>query len=80
VSRLIESALKPMVSAHPFVHFIKVHYEDIEFDPAAVPTILAYRNQGELVANLTGLVEMIPDDADFDCDSLKKVFETHDVL
>lgn len=46
------------------MHFVRVHYEDVEFDNAAVPAILAYRNQGDLFANLAGLIEMLPDDYD----------------
>ncbi|KAI0834988.1 thioredoxin-like protein [Hypoxylon sp. FL0890] len=80
VSRLIEAALRPLVTAHPYVHFVKVHYEDIEFDNAAVPTILAYRNQGDLFANLTGIIDMIPDDEDFDGDSLRRIFEKHSII
>ncbi|KAK8113239.1 phosducin [Apiospora sp. TS-2023a] len=80
VSDLIQQALRPLVQAHPYVHFVKIHYEDIEFDNAAVPAILAYRNQGDLFANLTGLIEMIPEDEDFDSDTLKKVLQKHDVL
>ncbi|KAI0002736.1 thioredoxin-like protein [Xylariaceae sp. FL0662B] len=80
VSGLIEAAMRPLVAAHPQIHFVKVHYEDIEFDNAAVPTILAYRNQGDLFANLTGLIDMIPEDEDFDSDSLKGVLEKNGVL
>ncbi|KAK6855863.1 BDM1 [Apiospora arundinis] len=80
VSGLIQQALRPLVQAHPYVHFVKIHYEDIEFDNAAVPAILAYRNQGDLFANLTGLIEMIPEEEDFDSDALKRVLQKHDVL
>ncbi|KAI0902630.1 thioredoxin-like protein [Annulohypoxylon nitens] len=80
VSGLIGSALRPLVTAHPEVHFVKVHYEDIEFDNAAVPTILAYRNQGDLFANLTGIIDMIPEDEDFDSDSLKRIFKKHSII
>ncbi|KAI0481038.1 thioredoxin-like protein [Xylariaceae sp. FL0804] len=80
VSSLIESAMRPLVAAHPQVHFVKVHYEDIEFDNAAVPTLLAYKNQGDLFANLTGIIEMIPEDEDFDTDSLKKILQRNRVL
>ncbi|KAH8668360.1 thioredoxin-like protein [Xylariales sp. PMI_506] len=80
VSSLIQAALRPLVTEHPYVHFVKVHYEDIEFDPAAVPTLLAYRNQGDLFANMTGLIDMIPEDEDFDSDSLKKILRKNDVL
>ncbi|KAI0114701.1 thioredoxin-like protein [Daldinia grandis] len=80
VSGLIESALRPLVTSHPEIHFVKVHYEDIEFDNAAVPTVLAYRNQGDLFANLTGIIDMIPDDEDFDSDSLKRIFKKHSII
>ncbi|KAH8880441.1 thioredoxin-like protein [Thozetella sp. PMI_491] len=80
VSAAIESALLPLVGTYPTIHFVKVHYEDIEFDNAAVPAVLAYRNQGDLFANMTGLIEMIPDDEDFDSDSLKRLFQKHNIV
>lgn len=80
VSATIESALRPLVTEHLNMHFVKVHYEDIEFDNAAVPAILAYRNQGDLFANLTGIIEMMPDDDSFDSNSLKKIFKQHGIL
>ncbi|OAA57226.1 phosducin [Cordyceps fumosorosea ARSEF 2679] len=80
VSVTIEEALMPLVQANPTAHFVKVHYDDIEFDPAAVPSLLAYRNQGDLVANLTGIIEMMPDDDSFDSASLKRILQQHQVL
>ncbi|KAK3368053.1 thioredoxin-like protein [Podospora didyma] len=80
VSSTIESALSPLVGTYPTIHFVKVHYEDIEFDNAGVPAILAYRNQGDLFANLTGLIEMLPDHEEFDTDSLKRLFHKHNIL
>lgn len=80
MSSTIESALLPLVRQNPTIHFVKVHYEDIEFDNAAVPAILAYRNQGDLFANLTGIIEMMPDDESFGTDSLKRIFQKHTVL
>ncbi|RDA94493.1 hypothetical protein CP533_2757 [Ophiocordyceps camponoti-saundersi (nom. inval.)] len=77
VSATIESALLPLVKENPTVHFVKVHYDDIEFDPAAVPSLLAYRNQGDLFANLTGLIEMMPDDG---TKSLRQLLQNHQVL
>lgn len=62
------------------MHFVKVHYDEIEFDNAAVPALLAYRNQGDLFANLTGIIEMMPDDDSFDSDSLTRIFIRHGVL
>ncbi|RAL64893.1 hypothetical protein DID88_001488 [Monilinia fructigena] len=47
VSQVINSALLPLVAANPTVHFVRVHYEDIEFENAGVPAILAYKNQGD---------------------------------
>ncbi|OAQ79014.1 phosducin-like protein [Purpureocillium lilacinum] len=80
VSATIESAILPLVKENPEVHFVKVHYDDIEFDPAAVPSLLAYRNQGDLFANLTGIIEMMPDDDSFDSGSLKHILQAHAVL
>ena len=80
VSAAIESALLPLVGAYPTSHFVKVHYDDIDFDNAGVPAILAYRNQGDLFANLTGLVEMIPDEEEFDSNALRRLFQEHRVL
>jgi hypothetical protein len=45
-----------------------------------VPAILAYRNQGDLFSNLTGLIEMMPDDGDFTSDSLKKIFSKNGII
>ncbi|WYZ39808.1 hypothetical protein EsH8_IV_000149 [Colletotrichum jinshuiense] len=80
VSSTIEHAMMPLVSKHATVHFVKVHYLDIEFDNAAVPAILAYRNQGDMFANLTGIIEMIPDDEMFGTDTLARLFHQHDIL
>lgn len=80
MSTEIECALIPLVSRHPAVHFVKVHYDDIEFDNAAVPAVLAYRNQGDLFANLTGIIEMIPEESDFDSDALEAVLRKYSVI
>ncbi|ESZ96357.1 phosducin [Sclerotinia borealis F-4128] len=80
VSQVINSALLPLVTANPTVHFVRVHYEDIEFDNAGVPAILAYKNQGDLFANLTYIIDQIPDDTIFDTKALKDVLVRHQVL
>ena len=80
VSATIEEALQPLVRSNTTVHFVKVHFEDIEFDPAAVPSLLAYHNQGDLFANLTGIIEMMPDDETFGSAQLKRILEKHKVL
>ncbi|KAH8781398.1 phosducin [Diaporthe sp. PMI_573] len=80
VSSTIESAMMPLVRSNPAIRFVKVHYEDIEFDQAGVPAVLAYKNQGDLFANLTALIDMIPDEEDFDSDSLKKLFQEHRIV
>ncbi|KAI9733163.1 MAG: hypothetical protein M1818_007281 [Claussenomyces sp. TS43310] len=80
VSQVIEDALIPLVSVNPSIHFVKVHYDDIEFDNAGVPAILAYRNQGELFANLTYIIGHIPDDTNFDTVALENVLRKHKIL
>lgn len=80
VSSEIESALIPLVSKYTAIHFVKVHYEEIEFDNAGVPAVLAYRNQGDLFANLTGIIEMIPDEESFGTGSLQSLFRKHNIL
>ncbi|CAN8097220.1 unnamed protein product [Discula destructiva] len=80
VCALIEQAMRPIVIQHSTMRFVKIHHDEIEFDNAGVPAVLAYRNQGDLFANLTALIEMIPEEEDFDTDSLRKLFEKHQVL
>ncbi|CAK7274644.1 hypothetical protein SEPCBS57363_006269 [Sporothrix epigloea] len=82
VSAAVEAALRPLVADHPAIHFVKVHYDDIEFDNAAVPAILAYRNQGDLFANLTGLIEMLPDNDDnvLSCENLQRLLRSRNIL
>ncbi len=80
VSQIISDALIPLVPANPSIHFVRVHYADIEFDNAGVPAILAYKNQGDLFANLTYIIDQIPDDTLFDTEALKSVLRKHNVL
>ncbi|RDW88778.1 phosducin-like protein [Coleophoma cylindrospora] len=80
VSTVISDALTPLVAANPTVHFVRVHYEDIEFDNAGVPAILAYKNQGDLFANLTYIIDQIPEDTEFDTKALRTILEKHNVL
>jgi hypothetical protein len=80
VSQIISDALLPLVPANPSIHFIQVHYADIEFDNAGVPAILAYKNQGDLFANLTYIIDQIPDDTLFDTRALEKILRKHKVL
>lgn len=72
--------MKPLVAQNPSTRFVKVHYEEIEFDNAGVPAVLAYRNQGDLFANLTALIEMLPEDDELDTDSLKNLFQSHRII
>lgn len=80
VSSTIESALIPLVVTNPGVRFVKVDHLDIEFDQAGVPAVLAYRNQGDLFANLTAIIDLIPEDEDFDSDALKTLFGKYDII
>lgn len=65
---------------NPHIHFVKVSYDEIEFDNAGVPAILAYKNQGDLFANLTYIIDQIPDETVFDTQALKDVLRKHAVL
>jgi hypothetical protein len=80
VSQVIEDALAPLVPEYPAVHFVKVDYEAIEFENAGVPAILAYHRQGELFANLTYIIDSIPDDTLFDTKALKDVLVKNNIL
>ncbi|KAN0110487.1 putative Phosducin-like protein [Hyaloscypha variabilis] len=80
VSQVISDALSPLVPTHPAVHFVRVHYADIEFDNAGVPAILAYKNQGDLFANLTYIIDQIPDDTLFDTRALENILRKHKIL
>jgi hypothetical protein len=80
VSQVIEDALAPLVPEHPAVHFVKVDYEAIEFENAGVPAILAYHKQGELFANLTYIIDSIPDDTLFNTKALKDVLVKNSIL
>ncbi|KIN04967.1 hypothetical protein OIDMADRAFT_25574 [Oidiodendron maius Zn] len=80
VSHLVTEALAPLVPKYTTVHFVRVSYEDIEFDNAGVPAILAYRNQGDLFANLTYVIDQLPADAPVDSKTIESVLQKHQVL
>ncbi|CAG8957090.1 hypothetical protein HYFRA_00009291 [Hymenoscyphus fraxineus] len=80
VSQVISDALQPLVSKNPSIHFVRVHYEEIEFDNAGVPAILAYKNQGDLFANLTYIIDQIPEDTPFDTKALENVLRKNNVV
>ncbi|KAI6245803.1 Phosducin-like protein [Erysiphe necator] len=80
VTKAITDALTPIVSMHPAIHFVRVHYADIEFDNAGVPAILAYKEQGKLFANLTYVIDHIPADAFFNTRTLENVLRKHGIL
>ncbi|KAH8801599.1 thioredoxin-like protein [Xylogone sp. PMI_703] len=80
VSQVIHDALAPLVSQHPLVHFVKVHYEEIDFDNAGVPAILAYKNQGDLFANLTYVIDQIPEDEVFDTTAMENILRKRQIL
>ncbi|RFU26493.1 tRNA-guanine(34) transglycosylase, partial [Scytalidium lignicola] len=80
VSQLIHDALTPLVAQNPLVHFVKVHYADIDFDNAGVPAILAYKNQGDLFANLTYIIDQIPEDVIFDTTAMENILKNRQIL
>ena len=76
---MIESALRPVASKNTAVRFLKVHYDEIDFNRAGVPAILAYRNHGDLFANLTGLAEIIPRD-EVSAGYLESLFRAYEIM
>jgi hypothetical protein len=68
------------VLSNPSIHFVRIHFEEIEFDSAAVPAVLAYKNQGDLFANLTYIIGQIPDDTVCDTAALEEIFSKHHIL
>ncbi|TVY57366.1 Phosducin-like protein [Lachnellula cervina] len=80
VSEIVSAALAPIVSRYPSIHFVRVPYQDIEFDAAGTPAILAYKNQGDLFANLTYVVDQIPDDTVFDSKALENILRKNSVF
>ncbi|KAG9229340.1 putative Phosducin-like protein [Amylocarpus encephaloides] len=80
VSQIISDALTPLVSRNPSIHFVRIPYDEIEFDNAGVPAILAYKNQGDLFANLTYIIDQIPEDTPFDTKALENVLKKNQVI
>ena len=76
---MVESALRPLVNKKPAMRFVKVNYLEIGFNRAGVPAILAYRNQGDLFANLTGLLEIICEE-ELNTDSLEDLFCSYGIV
>ncbi|KAH7304392.1 hypothetical protein B0I35DRAFT_471919 [Stachybotrys elegans] len=77
-SATVNSALLPIVEKNTDIRFVKIHYETMEVGQAATPAILAYKNQGDLFANLTGLAELISDNT-FNSDVLEQLPEKHGI-
>lgn len=57
----MEDCLGSLARKYTTTRFVKLHFEEAEVDVASVPTVLAYRG-GDLFANLTSLVDEIPED------------------
>jgi len=68
------------VYKYPTKHFVSIHYEEIEFDNAGVPAVLAYKNCGDLFANLTYIIDQIPEDTEFDTGALEIILKKNEVL
>ncbi|KAH8655591.1 hypothetical protein BX600DRAFT_70393 [Xylariales sp. PMI_506] len=75
ISLAVESAMTSLISTHLALHFVKVYHDDIEFNSATSPAILAYRNRGDLFANITGMAKMVSKDGTVSSDLLGKLFE-----
>lgn len=77
----ISSALTPLATKYPHTHFVQVSYQDIEYDVAKAPAILAYKNQGDLFANLSNVMDQFADDENLnDSTALEGILRRNKVL
>lgn len=51
-----------------------MHYDEAEVDPVSVPSILAYQG-GDLIANLTSVIDEIPADRHMSVSSLEALLK-----
>ncbi|KAI9793856.1 MAG: hypothetical protein M1816_007108 [Peltula sp. TS41687] len=72
ISAQVEAHLSVLATKHTTTRFVKLHYQDAEMDPTSIPAILAYK-QGELMANLVGIINEIPSDKGLTVASLEGV-------
>ena len=63
VSVTIEDNIRILAQKHLDVHFIKLHFQDAEMEPAGAPALLACCG-GDKFASLSPVIQEISDDAD----------------
>ena len=79
VSHQVEDCLASLARKHTSIRFVKLHYDEAEVDIASVPTVLAYRG-GDLVANMTAIVDEVPSDQLLTPSSLERVLKKYACL
>lgn len=69
---MVEDCVRDLARQHKNTRFVRLHYEEAEFQAAGVPAILAYRG-GDKIADMVPVMEEMPDDADLSPAALESV-------
>lgn len=72
-SNLVEDYMKTIAKENDSVRFVKLHYEDAEFESVGVPAVLAYKN-AEKFAGLVPMLDELPEDSELSLVSLVTLF------
>ncbi|KAI9733350.1 MAG: hypothetical protein M1834_003434 [Cirrosporium novae-zelandiae] len=81
-SAKLTRTLTNLAMSHPTTHFIRLHHEEAELDPAVVPGVLAYRG-GDIFANLVPFVESLKHQKHTrldDIDAVDECLQRHNIL
>lgn len=68
--------MRTLAQKHKGVHFVRLHYQDAEMEPAGVPALIAYRG-GDKFAGLVPIMEEMPDDAELSSLTLETVLQKY---
>jgi hypothetical protein len=72
ISEMVEDCVRELAREHKHTRFVRLHYEEAEFQGEGVPAILAYRG-GEKFADMVPVMEEMPDDAELSAVTLESV-------
>ena len=73
---MVEDCVRTLARQYATVRFVKIHYEEAEFEGAGVPAMLAYRG-GEKFAGLVPVMDEIPQDRGLSVLSLESVMKKY---
>lgn len=71
---MVATVVREIARRNPSTRFIRLDYEEAEFEAAGVPAILAYKN-GDKFAGLVPVVDELPDQAELTPDTLESVLQ-----